>query len=43
MMKRKQVDDVLGGDSAWENVDRTLALGFRFYLFILEIWLAISL
>ena len=20
---RKQVDDILGGDSAWENVDRT--------------------
>ncbi|CDZ98339.1 dna-directed rna polymerases iii kda polypeptide [Phaffia rhodozyma] len=22
-MKRKEVDDVLGGDEAWENVDQT--------------------
>ena len=22
-IKRKQVDDILGGDDAWENVDRT--------------------
>ncbi len=24
-IKKKQVDDVLGGDDAWENVDRTQA------------------
>jgi DNA-directed RNA polymerase III subunit RPC11 len=24
-IKKKQVDDVLGGDDAWENVDRTSA------------------
>lgn len=24
-MKRKEVDDVLGGSDAWENVDRTTA------------------
>ena len=23
--KRKQVDDILGGAAAWENVDRTMA------------------
>lgn len=25
-MKRKQVDDILGGASAWENVDQTTVL-----------------
>ncbi len=25
VMARKQVDDILGGESAWENVDRTSA------------------
>jgi len=24
--KRKQVDDILGGAAAWENVDRTMAV-----------------
>jgi len=25
VLKRKEVDDVLGGDEAWDNVDKTMA------------------
>lgn len=43
-LERKQVDDVLGGDQAWENVDQTTAQcpvdtcgGTKAYFFQLQI------
>ena len=30
MKKKKQVEDVMGGAAAWDNVDKTDGLGFRY-------------
>ncbi|KAH9129164.1 hypothetical protein AeMF1_000764 [Aphanomyces euteiches] len=34
-LQRKQVDDVLGGDQAWENVDQTESLTFFVALYLM--------
>ena len=39
-MKAKQVDDVLGGDEAWKNVDQTEGIAVNL-LFLLKTYLII--